>query len=146
MSLKAQYGIVVASFHQNITNSLLKACLKELKVLGIASSKICVLEVPGAFEIPVTALKLAKKKNIKAVICLGAIVKGETLHYDLVAQSCAFGIQQVSLATQKPIIFEVLAADTIKLCQDRAQDNDRDNKGASAARVAVSMVQTLKKT
>lgn len=145
MSLKAQYAIVVASFHQEITSSLLTACLDEFKQLGVPASSIVVTEVPGAFEIPLTALMLAKKKNIKAVVCLGAVVRGQTFHYELVAQECARGIQDVSLRTKKPIIFEVLAADTIQLCQKRAQKKDKDNKGASAARVAVAMVKTLMK-
>ncbi len=145
MSLKAQYGVVVATFHETITCSLLKACLDEFKRLGVPLSSVKVVKVPGAFEIPLTALMLAEKKNIKAVVCLGAVVKGETFHYELVAQECARGIQDVCLRTKKPVIFEVLAADTIKLCQDRAQERDKNNKGASAARVAVEMVEILMK-
>lgn len=138
------YAVVVGRFHERITENLLKACLDEFSRLGVCECRIQVVRVPGAFEMPVTALKLARKRNIQAVICLGAVVKGETLHYELVAQEAARGILEVSLMTGKPVVFEVLAADTISLCEARARVGDRDNKGASAARVAVEMVETLK--
>jgi len=138
-------AIVVASFNAHITENLLEACLGELVRLGVAASKVAVVRVPGAFEIPVAALRLAQKKAVRAVICLGAIVKGETLHYDLVAQESTRGIQEVALKTGKPVVFEVLAADTMALCEARARKGDRDNKGASAARVAVEMIRVLSK-
>ena len=142
--MKKSFAIVVASFHEKIAGSLLKACLAEFARLGVKERSIEVVRVPGAFEIPVTALKLAGQKNIKAVVCLGAVIKGQTLHYELVAQEAARGIMDVSLKTGKPVIFEVLAADTVALCQARAKDGDRDNKGASAARAAVQTAATLK--
>ncbi|MBF0123213.1 MAG: 6,7-dimethyl-8-ribityllumazine synthase [Candidatus Omnitrophica bacterium] len=142
---KILYAVIVARFHEHITEKMLKACLKEFSRLHIDESQVQVVRVPGAFEIPVMALKLAQKKNICAVICLGAIIKGQTLHYELVAEQSARGIQEVALKTGKPIIFEVLAADSQDLCEARAQEGDRDNKGASAARVAVEMVETLRK-
>ncbi len=139
-----RFAVVVSQFNSNITKSLWQACLAEFHRLGVAESDIQVVSVPGAFEIPVTALKLSQKKNIQAVICLGAVIRGQTLHYELVAQEVAHGIMVVSLRSGKPIIFEILAADTIQLCQARARSGDRDNKGASAARVAVEMVETLR--
>ena len=136
---RAKFGVVVAAYHQAITLRLLKACLDEFARHGVGSSDVQVVEVPGAFELPLTALKLAQKKDIKAVICLGVVVKGQTLHYELVAFEAARGIMDVALRTGKPVIFEVLAADTIRLCEVRAQEGDRDNKGASAARAALHM-------
>jgi 6,7-dimethyl-8-ribityllumazine synthase len=124
---------------------LLKACLNEFSRHGVCACEVQVVWVPGAFELPVMALKLAHKKNIRAVICLGAVIRGETLHYELVAQQAARGIMDVGLQTGKPVVFEVLAADTVKLCAARAKDGDRDNKGAAAARTALEMVQTLDK-
>ena len=138
------YAVVVARFHEHITDRLLKACLDEFSRLGVCECQVQVVYVPGAFEIPVTALKLAQKRNIRAVICLGAVIKGETFHYELVAQETARGVQEVALKTGKPIIFEVLTADSMKLCEDRAKEGDRNNKGASAARVAVEMIEILK--
>lgn len=141
---RPRFAVVAAEFHSSITESLLKACLDEFSRLGVCACEVQVVHVPGAFELPVTALKLAQKKNIQAVICFGAVVRGQTLHYELVAGEAARGIMDVSLKTGKPVIFEVLAADTIGLCQARAKTGDRDNKGASAAQVALSMAQTFK--
>ncbi|MBF0619699.1 MAG: 6,7-dimethyl-8-ribityllumazine synthase [Candidatus Omnitrophica bacterium] len=138
-----QFAVVVARFNQNITDKLLKACLDEFARLGVCECQVQVVPVPGAFELPVTALKLALKKKIKAVICLGAVIKGQTFHYELVAQEAARGIMDVALKTGKPVVFEVLAADTVGLCLARAKDGDHDNKGASAARAAFDMANTL---
>ncbi len=136
--------MVAGEFHASITESLLKACVDEFSRHGVCECEIQVVRVPGAFEAPLTALKLARRKNIQAVICLGAVVRGETFHYELVAQAAARGIMEVALSTGKPVIFEILAADTLKHCQERAREGDRDNKGAAAARAALDMVRTLK--
>ena len=140
---KPRFGVVVGKFHAAISESLLKACLDEFSRHGVCACEVEVVAVPGAFEIPVAALKLAVKKNIQAVICLGAVIRGETLHYELVARESARGIMDVALRTGKPVVFEVLAADTVKLCAARAKPGDRDNKGAEAVRVVLEMVQTL---
>ncbi|MFH0754079.1 MAG: 6,7-dimethyl-8-ribityllumazine synthase [Candidatus Omnitrophota bacterium] len=140
---KPRFAVVVARFNTAITDNLLNACLNEFSRQGVCECEVQVVHVPGAFEIPVTALKLAQKKHILAVIGLGAVIRGETFHYELVAIETVRGMMQVSLQTEKPVIFEVLAADTIKLCQSRAKAGDQDNKGASAARVALEMVKTL---
>ena len=142
-SSKPKFAVVAAKFNGFISEKLLKACLNEFSRHGVCECEIQVVWVPGAFELPLAALKLAQKKNIQAVICLGAVIRGETLHYDLVAREAARGIMDVSLKTGKPVVFEVLAADTVKLCEARAKDGDRDNKGAAAARAALEMVQTF---
>jgi 6,7-dimethyl-8-ribityllumazine synthase len=144
-SFHPKFAVVVGKFNAFITEKLLKACLDEFSRHGVCECDVQVVWVPGAFELPVTALKLAQKKNIQVVICLGAVIRGETLHYELVAQAAARGIMNVSLQTGKPVVFEVLAADTVKLCEARSKEGDRDNKGASAARVALEMVQTFNK-
>jgi 6,7-dimethyl-8-ribityllumazine synthase len=144
-SAKVSFAVIVGAFNASITEKLLKACLDEFSRHGVCECEIQVVRVPGAFEMPLTALKLAQKKNIRAVICLGAVIKGETFHYELVAQEAARGIMEAGLRTGKPVIFEVLAADTIRLCEARAKEGDRDNKGASAARAALAMVRTLQK-
>jgi 6,7-dimethyl-8-ribityllumazine synthase len=140
---KPRFAVVVADFNGAITESLEKACLDEFSRRGVCLCEIQIVHVPGAFEIPVAALKLAQKQNIQAVIGLGAVIKGQTLHYELVARETARGMMDVSLRTGKPVVFEVLATDTIKLAQARSKAGDRDNKGASAARVALEMVHTL---
>jgi len=121
---------------------LLEACLSELRGQGIKNKNIITVWVPGSFEIPVTALKVAKRKTTAAVICLGAIIRGETYHYELVAKSTAYSISQVALLTGKPIVFEILATDTINLAYKRSQKKGL-NKGRDAAKVALEMVETL---
>ena len=140
---KPRFAIVAGTFNAFITERLLKACRNEFSRHGVCECEVQVVWVPGAFEMPLTALKLAQKKNIQAVICLGAVIRGETFHYELVARESARGIMEVSLLTGKPVIFEVLSADTVKLCEVRAKDGDHDNKGAAAARAALEMIQTL---
>lgn len=136
-------GIVVAQFNDYITKRLLSGCLDELTRIGIQKQDVTVVWVPGAFEIPVTAALLARKKSIDAVICLGAVVRGQTMHFDLVAQSAAQGIMQVSLKTEKPVIFGVLATDTMDDAFKRA-DEAGGNKGAEAAQAAVQMIAVVK--
>ena len=134
--------IVISKFNDFITKRLLDGCLKELVRCGVEDKDVTVAWVPGAFEIPVAASKLAKKKNVDAVICLGAVIRGETKHFDLVAERTAQGIMQVSLMTSKPVIFGVLAADTVDLAYRRSEE-EGDNKGKDAALTAVEMIDVL---
>ncbi len=140
-----KFGIVVSRFNEFITLRLLSGCLKEFKKAGVADKDLTIIWVPGAFEIPVTALKLARKKSIEAVVCLGAVISGETLHYDLVAKEVASGITRVSLDTAKPVIFGVLATDTIEQANKRSEEKG-DNKGCDAALAAIEMANILKST
>ncbi len=139
-----KFAVVVSEFNDFITKRLLDGCLIELRKLGVKDNQITVIWVPGSFEIPSVALKLAKKKSVDAVICLGAVIQGETLHYDLVAHGAAQGIMQVSVMTGKPIIFEILATDTVEKAYQRA-GRKGPNKGVSAARCAVAMVNVLRR-
>src|SRR3990167_7627121 len=106
-------AIVASRFNDFITKELLKGCLEELKKCGGKDRDITVAWVPGSFEIPVVALRFAQKKKVDAVICLGAIIRGETIHFDLVAYAAAYGIEEVAIKTNKPIIFGVLATETV---------------------------------
>ena len=117
--------------------------MEELSRCGIRKPYVTVTWVPGAFEIPVVASKLARKKNVDAVICLGSVVRGETMHYDLVAQGAAQGIMQAALMTGKPIIFCVLATDTLEDAYKRA-DVKGGNKGGEAAQAALKMIDVMK--
>lgn len=136
-------SIVVAKFNEFITKRLLAGCLEELARYGVKNKDITTAWVPGAYEIPVVASKFAKKKNVHAVICLGAVIRGETLHYDLVAKGVADGIMEVSLKTGKPVIFGVLATDTVDLAYKRSEEKG-DNKGKEAAVTAIEMIDVLK--
>ena len=139
-----KFAIVVSRFNEFITKKLLDGCLQELLKLGVQENEITVAWVPGAFEIPVTALKLARKKNIDAVVCLGAVIRGETMHFELVARGAALGIAQAALMTKKPVIFEILTTETIDQAAKRCGQNG-ENKGIAAARNAVEMVNLLEK-
>lgn len=135
--------IIASKFNEFITQRLLEGCLEELARCYVRKSDITVAWVPGAFEIPVTASKFAKKRNVHAVICLGAVIRGETIHFDLVAKGVAQGVMQASLMTGKPVIFGVLAVDTIDQAYKRSEKKG-DNKGKDAATAAIEMDDVLK--
>ena len=101
--------------------------------------------MPGSFEIPVTAMTLAKRKDIDAVICLGAVIRGETYHFEVVANECARGIMEVSLMTGKPVIMGVLTTDTVAQALARAGGKGGRNKGRDAACAALEMIALFKK-
>ena len=139
-----RFSIVISRFNDFITKRLLDGCLKELMRCGVKENEITIVWVPGSFEIPLTALKLAKKKSVDAVICLGAVIQGETLHFDLIARSVTQGIAQVALLTKKPVIFGVLTTYTVTQAYKRSQITG-DNKGRDAARSAVEMANLLRR-
>ncbi len=137
-------AVVASLFNDFITKRLLEGCLKQLKKDGFSDKNIIIHWVPGALEIPVAAQKLAKNKDISAVICLGAVIRGETFHFDVVSLGVAQGIMQASLNTQKPIIFGVLTTDTTKQAYSRSELK-KDNKGRDAAQTALHMINVLSK-
>ena len=139
----SKIAIVASRFNDFISKPLLKACVAELKKAGLKDSDVTTVWVPGSFEIPVVALKLAQRKTIDAVICLGAVIRGDTYHFEVVANGVGHGIMQASLATSKPVIMGVLTTDTIGQAQKRAQDKG-DNKGRDAATVALDMIALFK--
>lgn len=136
-------AIVVSRFNDFVTKRLLAGCLEELHRLGIKQSQLEVIWVPGSFEIPVVALTQAKRKTVDVVIALGAVIRGQTFHFELVAQAAADGILQASLQTGKPVIFGVLTTDTVRQAYQRS-DPKGEHKGKEAARNAVEMAQLLK--
>lgn len=135
--------IIASKFNEFITKRLLNGCLDELLRCNVKKSDITVAWVPGAYEIPVTASKFAKRANVHAVICLGAVIRGETIHFDLVSQGVARGIMQTSLMTGKPIIFGVLAVDTVDQAYKRSEEKG-DNKGRDAALAVIEMIDVLR--
>jgi 6,7-dimethyl-8-ribityllumazine synthase len=138
-------AIVVSRFNEFITHRLLHGCLKELKSSGVKETNISISWVPGALELPVAALKWAQKKNISAVIGLGAVIRGETYHFELVANEAARGLMEVSLKTGKPVIFGVLSTDTIEQANQRSRLDRGENKGRDAAQTALEMVEVINK-
>ena len=145
LAFKGQIAIVASRFNDFISKSLLNSCLIYLKAQGVSDKQITTVWVPGSLEIPVTALKLAKKKNIDVVICLGAVIRGDTYHFEVVSNECARGLMEVSLQTLKPIIMGVLTTDTIQQAQKRAQEKGGHNKGRDCAMAALDMINLLRK-
>jgi len=142
-SIKFRFAIVAARFNDFITKRLVNGAISEFARHGITEKDLTIVWVPGVFEIPLTALKLAQKKNVDAVLCLGAVIKGETLHFDLVARESARGIMQVSLTTGKPVIFEVLSTYTVDQAYKRSEAGGK-NKGKDAVLAALDMTGLLR--
>jgi len=138
-----RFGIVVSRFNSFITERLLEGALDCLKRHGCREEDIEIVWVPGSFEIPLIAKKMAKKDNYNAVIALGAVIRGETPHFDYVAAEVSKGIAAVSLESEKPVIFGVLTTDTVEQAIDRA-GTKAGNKGWEAALTAIEMVNLLK--
>lgn len=131
-------GIVVARFNELITSKLLDGAIDTLKRHGIEEENVSVMWVPGAFEIPLAAKKLAKSEEYDAVITLGTVIRGATPHFDYVSGEVAKGVGHVSLHTDIPVIFGVLTTDTIEQAIERA-GTKAGNKGAEAAVGAIEM-------
>ena len=132
-------AIVAGRFNDHVTKPLLEGALDTLRELGL--EHVPVHWVPGAFEIPLIAQRLAH--SCDAVICLGAVIRGDTAHFDLVAGECAAGIQRVALATGTPVIFGVLTTDNLEQAMARA-GGEHSHAGSEAARTAVEMVSLLR--
>lgn len=135
-------GIVVARFNSFIAEKLLDGALDSLVRSGVSSDDIVVARVPGAFEIPLIAQKMARSGSYHAVLCLGAVIRGATPHFDYVAGEVAKGTAQVMLDTGVPILFGVLTTDTIEQAIERA-GTKAGNKGADVAIAALEMVNLL---
>jgi 6,7-dimethyl-8-ribityllumazine synthase len=136
-------GIVVSRFNEFISNKLLGGALDALRRHGVAEGDIDVAWVPGAFEIPLLARKLAASERYHAVICLGAVIRGATPHFDYVASESAKGVAQASLQTGLPVIYGIVTADTIEQAIERA-GTKMGNKGWDAGEAALEMANLMK--
>jgi 6,7-dimethyl-8-ribityllumazine synthase len=139
---KTRLAIIRGEYNSEITRSLEKKCVESLIASGIPVKNISVFAVPGCFEIPIMAQRLAAKKHYDAMIALGAVIRGDTYHFELVVNGCAQGIMDVSLRHNVPIIFEVLATYNRRDALRRAGNNNL-NKGIEAAQSALSLLATL---
>jgi 6,7-dimethyl-8-ribityllumazine synthase len=135
-------AVVVSRFHEHVTAKLLQGALEGLKEHGVADEAVDVAWVPGAFEIPIVAQRMAATRVYDAVICLGAVVRGETAHFELVAAEAAHGAAEVSRETGIPVIFEVLATESLAQAEARA-GGAHGNKGWDAAQAALEMADLL---
>ncbi|MEE9118187.1 MAG: 6,7-dimethyl-8-ribityllumazine synthase [Calditrichia bacterium] len=139
-----KYVLVVSRFNEFISNKLVDGAIDCLVRHGAEEKNISIVWVPGALEIPVTAAKLVKSDKNQAIICLGAIIRGDTPHFDYVANEAVKGIAQVSISTGKPVIFGIITANSIEQAIERA-GTKAGNKGWDAALSAIEMSNLLPK-
>ncbi len=137
-----RFGVVAARFNEIVTRRLLDGALAALKANGVADDDVDVAWVPGAFEIPVAARRMAASGTYDGVICLGAVIRGETPHFEHVAREAASGIRAASGATGVPVTFGVLTTETLEQALDRA-GGEHGNKGWDAAAAAVETASLL---
>ena len=136
-------GVVCGRFNDHITDRLLDGAENALAVHGVSESDVTVLWVPGAYEIPMAAKALIDHGHADAVVCLGAVIRGETSHYEFVAGECARGIQHVQLTTGTPVIFGVLT--TENLDQALARSSEEHNVGEESVRTAIEMANLIRR-
>ncbi|OQW93694.1 MAG: 6,7-dimethyl-8-ribityllumazine synthase [Beggiatoa sp. IS2] len=140
----AQYALVVSRFNNFIVENLLKGAVDTLQRHGVAEQNITIVRVPGAFEMPLAAQRLALTRKYTAIIAIGAVIRGGTPHFDYIAGECTKGLATVSLQYSVPVAFGVLTVDTIEQAIERA-GTKAGNKGADAALSAIEMVSLLRK-
>lgn len=136
-------GIVASRFNEFITNKLLEGAIDALVRHGVSDSDISVAWVPGAFEIPVIAKRMAESGSYDAVICLGTVIRGSTPHFDYIAAEVSKGIAQVGMSTGVPTVFGVITTDNIEQAIERA-GTKAGNKGFGAAETAIEMANLLR--
>jgi len=134
------FALVVARFNEDVTRRLLRGALNALKEHGVEDPDV--LWVPGSLELPVTALALAEKGNHDAIVCLGCVIRGETYHFEVVANQAAAGIMQVQLDTGVPVAFGVITTEDKE--QALARSGPKNNKGADAAEAAIEMANLMR--
>ena len=136
-------AVIVARFNTHVTSRLLEGCIEELASHGLERRKVQQIEVPGCFELPLAAKQLAVNRRFDAIICLGAIIRGGTPHFEYVSSATAQGLQQAALDTGVPMVFGVLTTDTEEQAMERAGGGEGD-KGREAALTAIEMAHTMR--
>ncbi|RJP17565.1 MAG: 6,7-dimethyl-8-ribityllumazine synthase [Candidatus Abyssobacteria bacterium SURF_5] len=139
-----KFGIVASRFNEFITNKLLEGALDALKRHGVKDDEIEIAWVPGSFEIPYAAQRLAESKKYDAIICVGAVIRGSTPHFEYIASEVTKGIAQTGLKTGVPVIYGVITPDTLEQAIERA-GTKAGNKGFQAAMSAIEMVNLFEK-
>jgi len=137
------FGLIVSRFNNFLTDKLLEGAIDCLKRHGAEESKLSVAYVPGAFEIPYVASRMAKSGNYDAVVCLGALVRGDTPHFDYIANEASKGIARIALETGVPVIYGLVTADTLEQAIERS-GTKAGNKGWDAAETAIEMINLYK--
>lgn len=137
-------AVVQARFNQKITDGLLGGALKALKESGVQDKNIKVFQVPGSFEIPILCRRLAKSKKFDGIITVGAVIKGQTAHFEYISKAVTDGVIRISLDYDLPITFGVITAHNMRQAQERSGSN-KGNKGREAAMAFVELAAELKK-
>lgn len=138
-----RFAIVAARFNDFVVDRLLKGAVEALKSRGADEAAIEIARVPGAFDLPLVAKKMAQSGRYHAIVALGAVIKGDTAHFDFVAGECAAGLSRVTTETGVPVSFGVLTTDNVEQAVDRA-GGKAGNKGADAALVAIELANLLR--
>lgn len=133
-------AIVVSEWNSEITFALRDAAIKTLMDNDVAKSAIQIITVPGAFELTLGATLVGKRKSIDAVICLGCVIQGDTKHFDFICQGVTYGITELNISLEKPVVFGVLTTNTLKQAKERA-GGKHGNKGVEAAITALKMIE-----
>ena len=136
-------GLVVSRFNEFVTSRLLAGAMDVLKKAGVNEEEMVLVRVPGAFEIPLVVRRLARSGRFDAIICLGAVIRGETPHFEFISTEASRGIAQAGWDFDLPVVFGVLTTDNAAQALERAGELER-NRGADAARTAIEMVNLLK--
>ncbi|HET7488045.1 MAG TPA: 6,7-dimethyl-8-ribityllumazine synthase [Acidimicrobiales bacterium] len=136
-------AVVCSRFNELVSSKLLEGALDGLRRHGVDEASVTVAHVPGAFELPLAALRLASSGEFDAVVCVGAVIRGATAHFEHVAGQCAAGIQRAQLDSGVPVVFGVLTTDTMEQALDRA-GGKAGNKGFEAAAAAIEMADLLR--
>ncbi len=144
VSKGTRYAIVVSRFNEFITSKLLEGCTDTLLRHGVKDEELSVVWVPGAFEIPFAAARLARGKKHDAVICLGALIRGATPHFDYISAEVSKGIAAAGIESGLPVIYGIITADTIEQAVERA-GTKAGNRGKDAAEAAIEMVNLCRK-
>jgi 6,7-dimethyl-8-ribityllumazine synthase len=139
-----RFALVVARFNDFVVEPLLRGALDALRRHGATDKQIEIVRVPGAFDLPIVARKLALSRRYEALIALGAVIRGQTPHFDYVAGECASGLARIALESGVPVAFGVLTTDTVEQAVDRA-GGKAGNKGADAALAAIEMANLLRR-
>ena len=137
-------AVVVARFNAHVTSKLYDGCLEEFGARGLDLDTLTTVEVPGCFELPIVAKQLAASGRFDAVVCLGAVIRGDTPHFEFVSSETASGLQRAALDTGVPVIFGVLTTDNEEQAMDRV-GGSAGHKGRDAALTAIEMVHTMRR-
>jgi len=139
-----RFAIVVSRFNEEITDGLLQGARERLAEASVPDDDVTIIRVPGAFEIPIVAQRLGESGEYDAIVCLGCLIKGETMHFEYIAEAASHGIMQAAAATGIPMAFGVLTTLTEEQARERSRSGP-DNKGREAAAAALEMANLFRK-